>query len=783
MGKTTKSWPIIFFIFIWFVFSWPFFLKGLIPAPLDFLVNFYNPWQAYHSLPIKNPGIPDVVSQIIPWKIYTINSLKSGTIPLWNPYNFSGTPHFANFQSASFSIFNFLFFIFSFKIAWSLFILFQPLLADIFTYLYCSKLRLSSKASLLAAISFSFGGFLTVWLEYGTLGWAILWLPLLFYFWECFLENKKIIFLVLISITITFSLFSGHLQISLYLIFAYLLYLLFSWWQRKINLKLLLISLFPLFFSFLLAAVQLLPSLDFYLNSHRSQQIPVKWYKGLQIPWYYLLTLVFPDFFGHPVTRNQWVEASYVEMMAYGGWLTVLMVSFYIIIKIKNKKINRDDKSLFFLALFFLSLLLALPTPLSNLILWLKIPVLASSAPSRIICVTGFALAILGGLAWENFYKALIIKNKLIIKFLFTILALFLILLPLTYLTNKIAFRNIIFSFVGYLIFISITFLFFFKNKKSLLDKSGKKLFFYFLIFLFLLVADLFRFWHKFNPFTSAEGWYPNLELIRFLQQNTQDERVYGILEDNLNLPFRIFSTTGYDSLNLINYQEFIKASDKGISALSERTTGENIAARGKYSKNILEMLGVKYFVIGKSDVFAFPVWDYLEDFKLVWEDKKYFIFENLNRWPRYFLTNKYEVVRPEDFLIKTLSAEKNKIILLKEPEITYKKTEWFQEIKPYYYKPGEIMFKITNNEESLLFLSESFEEGWRAYLNNQRVAILKANYAFRAIKLPAGHHEVKFIYQPESFNYGLKTSLFSFSLMIILLIVFRKRALNNLVG
>ena len=148
MKRSFKScWPLLALVLIWLIFTWPFWLKGLIPAPLDFLINFYAPWQGFYNLPIKNPAISDVVNQIIPWKLFTIDVWKSGQIPLWNPYNFSGTPHAANWQSAVFYPLQFIFWLTDFKTAWSIFILLQPLLAGLFTYLFVKKLNRSTLAS------------------------------------------------------------------------------------------------------------------------------------------------------------------------------------------------------------------------------------------------------------------------------------------------------------------------------------------------------------------------------------------------------------------------------------------------------------------------------------------------------------------------------------------------------------------------------------------------------------------------------------------------------------
>ena len=231
-----KHWPIFLLIFIWFIFTWPFWLKGLIPAPLDFLVGFFDPWRAHFNIPIKNPAISDVVNQIIPFKTFTASQWQQGIVPLWNPFNFSGTPHAANWQSAVFYPLNILFLLFNFTSAWSLYVLAQPLLAGLFTYLFARSLKLSSISSWLSAISFAFGGFITSWLQWGTLGHAILWLPASLWAIEKYFNKLKPRFLLLNVLFLSLSLLSGHLQISLYVMIVSLAYFLFrSKHQKKVN--------------------------------------------------------------------------------------------------------------------------------------------------------------------------------------------------------------------------------------------------------------------------------------------------------------------------------------------------------------------------------------------------------------------------------------------------------------------------------------------------------------------------------------------------------------------
>src|SRR3989339_646306 len=141
MGKATEKSKIrispIFIIFIfWLVFCVPYIFKGLVPFPSKYLVTFFAPWNASYGMPVKNNAMPDVITQIYPWKQITIDLVKQSQFPLWNPYAFAGTPHGGNYQTAVFNPVNILFFLLPFIDAWSVMILLQPLLAAFGTYLF-----------------------------------------------------------------------------------------------------------------------------------------------------------------------------------------------------------------------------------------------------------------------------------------------------------------------------------------------------------------------------------------------------------------------------------------------------------------------------------------------------------------------------------------------------------------------------------------------------------------------------------------------------------------------
>ncbi len=228
-----KKWfPIIVLLAISALFFYKTIFQFQIPFPGDLLISEYAPWK-YESYLGYNPGsYPnkaqyfDVIRQLYPWKMLVIEELREGRLPMWNPYNFSGSPLLANLQSSVFNPFNVLFFIFSKPVSWSLYIMVQPIFAALFTFVYLKNKNLSSASSILGSVAFSFSLFMSTFLEYGNFGHTIMWLPLLLYIIDKSSDKNsrktKIIFPLLVSIVF----FAGHLQLAVGVLGITLLYVL-----------------------------------------------------------------------------------------------------------------------------------------------------------------------------------------------------------------------------------------------------------------------------------------------------------------------------------------------------------------------------------------------------------------------------------------------------------------------------------------------------------------------------------------------------------------------------
>src|SRR5690606_2180016 len=186
------------------------------------------------------------------------------------------------------------------------------------------------------------------------------------------------------------------------------------------------------------------------------------------IPWGYIPTLIAPDFYGNPVTRNDWF-GHYAEWNGYVGAVS-LFLSFFAILLIKKRIV------LFFIILAILSLLLAFDSPVLNLMVSLKIPVLSTSAASRAIVLFSFSVAILSGFGFDHVMRLIKKDRKKIISVILFTLAIVVSIAAIPFLNffeqdkELIAIKNMILP-LGILsvAIVIIILLHFLKNKKIVL--------------------------------------------------------------------------------------------------------------------------------------------------------------------------------------------------------------------------------------------------------------------------------------------------------------------------
>lgn len=766
-----KYWAVCVIVAVWLLFSSPYLVKNLVPFPSKYLVTFFAPWSASYGMPVKNNAMPDVITQIYPWKRVTIQSWRSGEIPLWNPYSFAGTVHAGNYQSAVFSPVNLLFFILPEIRAWSLMIVLQPLLAGWFMYVFLRSLRLSREAGVIGGLAFMFCGFITVWMAYGTLSYAALFLPFILFAVNRHMEGKAWA-APLVSLGVALSLFSGHFQISLYVILFTVVYIAYQWWKSRQGVRIvhLYISLLA---GICIGAPQIFPALSAYGASGRSSSFS----KGEIIPWSYLITLFAPDFYGNPVTRNDWF-GHYAEWASYIGVVPLLLASIGILFSRRNRDV------VFFTIIAGVCLLLALPTPLNDLMYALHIPVLSTSSASRIIILVSFSLAVLAAYGTDTIQRlwhkpirrGTMIWSVVVMVFVTGLFVWVKLFHPLPPEKLVVAVRNLYLpALFAILAVISIFSGFFIPKRWKIFLIVG---------LLSATAFDVYRYASKWMPFEPKEYVYPGAPVLSFLSGTVKPTyaRISGNLGNEVTSAFGIQNLEGYDAVFQKRYGQFISAATDGkIGALEHSVVLLN--KQGIYTEDINRLLGVRYLVHRISDgrfSWAYPFWNF-PSYHSIWKGDTYEIFENTAAFPRVFLASSYQVVRGDQQIVDVLFSAKTdrreKLILEKEPDIKPQMGEGTATI--VRYDPNNVIIQTQSAASKLLFLSDVFDPGWNVTVDGKSSVMLRADFDFRAVAIPAGRHIVAMQYWPQFETWAFVVSGFG-TLWCIGYLLYRKNRYEN---
>jgi hypothetical protein len=88
------------------------------------------------------------------------------------------------------------------------------------------------------------------------------------------------------------------------------------------------------------------------------------------------------------------------------------------------------------------------------------------------------------------------------------------------------------------------------------------------------------------------------------------------------------------------------------------------------------------------------------------------------------------------------------------------------------------LQLQVENKYRALLVISDLYYPGWKVFLDGHEWPMFRADYLFRAVLVPPGVHQVRFIYQPISFVIGL--TIFGLTVTVLLCLGLKDLASNK---
>jgi hypothetical protein len=80
----------------------------------------------------------------------------------------------------------------------------------------------------------------------------------------------------------------------------------------------------------------------------------------------------------------------------------------------------------------------------------------------------------------------------------------------------------------------------------------------------------------------------------------------------------------------------------------------------------------------------------------------------------------------------------------------------------------NDVDIEVNTPQPSMLVLNDSWDSGWKAKVDGVEHSVLRVNYAFRGVVVPAGKHTVAFVYRPPLVLIGLLISGVTLILLVI---------------
>jgi len=694
-------------------------------------------WRLWTPNPADRAAIPkgDFSSQYYPLQLFAAREIAAGRLPLWDPYINAGQPGLADIQTGFFYPFNLLPNLLLAALGWpfglgmlTAQVIFHFCLAALFTYLFVRYLARRSGArppaarfaGAVASLTFTYGGYLTSFpVQQLTILETAVWLPLILLLLTLVVDARprmRLVYGVAASLALACALLAGHPQTAMYVVYAAFAYAVFLVGalcprpqRRQLAGRLLLIFLSGA----ALAAVQLIPTLQFIARSTRAEM----GYRA--VSWGFPLAeighLLYPGYFG--------------GSPQYVGILSPILAAAALFLARARRQVA------FWLGLGGLAFLLSFGGhTFFYSVAYLLFPGFAAVRDQeRIIYLFGFAVGVLAG------YGALTLVQPLA--------------RPL-----RRPFRRFVRG-LGWLFaaFVALTALWYFGSLQGRQQEVAVNLFdgvlrhhtlllivlggaaalfvlrlhgparrgWLMALTLGLIALNLFTVNWQFNLSDDISDPFPPTGLTRFLQEQPGLFRISGagLLPGGASagIVYELEDITGNTPLRLQAFARFEEA---------------------VHSWRRWQLLNVHY-VLSEREIGG-------PGLEPVYEEGGVRVYRVGDPLPRAWLVEEV-VTAGDEAALDLLNDEafdprRTAILPPDGPKPTVGSNEG--SVRVAEAAPGRLTLDVTVAEDGLLVVSQPFYPGWQATVDGQPASILRVDYLLQGVPLPAGSHRVELRYR-----------------------------------
>ena len=745
--------------------------RALTPVDQLFLVA---PWSAVAPAPPQpHPALADVSQVFHPWTLYTAREVRSGRLPLWNPYAYAGVPFLSNPQTALFFPLTWLGWILPETLALTLPQILKAAAAGPAMYWFLRTLAVTPLAAFAGGAGFMLSTTLIAWLPW-TYSTTMVFLPILFGLVERLAQGVTTRRLALLALALGGDVLAGYPPSAFHGLLATAAWALVRapWRAGPVGYFGALATAAVL--GAALSAVQMLPAFDYMRESavyfYRSQ-----WTPPLIAGARSALTALMPYFFG--AGTQTWSGWQFGIMSTYVGVVLLLALPLAFLAWRRAPMLP---------LVVMATAVAAVHYGAPGMEALADAPGVALVNKLRLMPLLVFPVCALGALGIDVIAgraAGLAARSAVVVRAWFVALVLVGLVAVALVVGDPVVSQmrpSLVSQFLVFLVALTAAALLLLRWLADGRARWGVAL-------AAVHVASLVPVAATYLPVRDARWLYPTPPAIAWLQQQAGGAR--AVMADHVGFLYGIRQASGYDGLTPRRIEQVagpIGSANARLVGFAENVAAlhgsEPLAPLSVLFSPVRELIGIRWIVLGRHAEAPGP------GLRLAYDGRDARIFENPAALPRAFVAPRARCVddRRALALLRSHAVDVRAEVLLADcgaPLTAGGTTASRTAARIEVDEPERVVVTASADAPAWLVLTDTWFPGWTARVDGAAVPIARANHAFRAVALPAGTHRVEFTFRPRGLVTGAGVSVLALGVVGALLLRRPRAALAVLVG
>jgi hypothetical protein len=224
---------------------------------------------------------------------------------------------------------------------------------------------------------------------------------------------------------------------------------------------------------------------------------------------------------------------------------------------------------------------------------------------------------------------------------------------------------------------------------------------------------------------------------------------------------------------------------------LPRREYVRTVRVRYRHGDGVLRVFGLALHDAATGATHQVGPFDRMQ-YQLVYQDARVRLYENLAAFPRAFVVHGAMLPRPSLPALYSMYLDpfdpRTEVLLDERPPwnawplgtappvrqvgVGQPPPPGGSTARIVEYADARVVLRVHAERAGFAVLTDLYLPGWRAWVDGVEAPVLRGDYVFRAVPIPAGEHTVELVYDPESVRWGRAISLSALAVLVAAVLV-----------